>query len=237
VSTKISILIPAYNEAVEIRRTLRRCVGAPETETIVADGGSDDGTQLVAAEFGAQVLSSSRGRSLQMNLAASRARGDVFLFLHADTLLPGDFHQHILDALRSRNVVAGAFQLRIGGNSTSFRLVEFGVALRSRLLHKPYGDQAIFLRRETFQRLNGYREIQIMEDLDLVRRLNKIGKVVIVDAHVVTSARRWRQIGLLKTTMINQVAVAAYFAGVSPERIARFYQRDLSDIQQTDETL
>jgi len=172
-----------------------------------------------------------------MNLAASRARGGIFLFLHADTLLPENFRQHILDALKSGDVAAGAFQLRIGGNSASFRLVEFGANVRSRVLHKPYGDQAIFLRRETFQQLNGYREIQIMEDLDLVRRLNKIGKIEIVDAHVVTSARRWDRIGVLRTTLINQLAVTAYLAGISPQRIARFYQRDLSDNQQTDETL
>jgi rSAM/selenodomain-associated transferase 2 len=201
-------------------------VGVPETETIVVDGGSEDETGKLAAALGAQVFSSPRGRSKQMNLAASKASGEILLFLHADTHLPENFQEHVVSALRCSKVAGGAFQLVIRGSSISLRLIELGVNIRSRLLKIPYGDQAIFLRTETFKRLNGFKEMQIMEDLDLVRRLGKVGRIAIVNASVVTSARRWNQVGILKTTLINQIAVASYFAGVSPARIACFYRRN-----------
>jgi len=228
VSKKISILIPTYNEAARLRRTLSRCIGVAETETIVVDGGSVDGTGEIASELGIQVLSSPRGRSLQMNLGAQNAGGDILLFLHADTQLPEDFKEHVLRAMRNPRVKAGAFQLRINGESKSLRLIELGVKIRSQLLQMPYGDQAMFLRKSTFKALNGFKEIEIMEDLELTRRLRKLGKIEIVNAAVVTSSRRWAQVGILKTTLINQIAVAAYMAGVSPTRIASLYQQDPS---------
>ncbi len=220
----ISILIPTYNEAARIEGTLRRCTGVPETETIVVDGGSEDQTRELAASLGVQVLLSPRGRSLQMNLGASKANGEILLFLHADTHLPKNFQNHVVSAFRHPDVVGGAFQLRIGAKSRWLRLVEAGANTRSRLLKLPYGDQAIFLKAEAFRKINGFKEMEIMEDLDLVRRLGRLGRIVIVSACVVTSARRWRQVGILKTTLINQLAIIAYFAGIAPTRIADFYR-------------
>jgi rSAM/selenodomain-associated transferase 2 len=227
-STKISILIPTYNEAKIIRETLGCCVGIAETETIVVDGGSVDGTAQIASEMGAQVFSTTRARSRQMNLGASKAKGRFLLFLHADTHLPENFKEHILNTLRDPEIAAGAFQLRIKGNARFLRLIERGAKIRSRLFHVPYGDQAIFLRASTFERLQGFKEIEIMEDLDLVRRLGKLGRIVVVNAPVVTSARRWNQVGIFKTTLINQIAVAAYCLGVSRSRISAFYRKDHS---------
>ena len=225
VSKKISILIPTYNEAARLRRTLSRCIGVSETETIVVDGGSDDGTCDLASELGVRVFSSTRGRGLQMNLGACKASGDILLFLHADTLLPEDFREQVLTSLQDPKVAAGAFQLRIRGRTRSLRLIELGVKFRSQLFQLPYGDQAIFMRTSTFKDLKGYKEIEIMEDLDLVRRVGKLGRIKIVDASVVTSARRWNRVGILQTTLINQIAVAAYLAGVSPARISAWYRR------------
>lgn len=221
----ISIIIPTYNEASLIQATLQKCLNVPGTETIVADGGSDDGTGHLATESGAQVVSSSRGKGRQMNLAALKSRGDILLFLHADTHLPKGFPQPIVSALKDPAVSGGAFRLRIRGDNLALRLVERGANFRARVLELPYGDQAIFMRRKTFHKINGFRELPIMEDLDLVWRLRKLGSIVILSEPVLTSARRWKRLGCLKTTLINQIAVAAYLAGLSPERIAAFYKR------------
>jgi rSAM/selenodomain-associated transferase 2 len=228
VSKRTSIIIPTFNEAERIGTTLARCVGTPETETIVVDGGSDDTTCQVASELGVQVFSTTRGRSRQMNYGASRASGDTLLFLHADTQLPTDFNEHVSRVLRNPEISAGAFSLRIEGESRSLRIIELGIRIRSRFFHLPYGDQALFLRRNTFSALDGFKEIEIMEDLELVRRLKRIGRIEVVQASVLTSARRWNQFGILKTTVINQVAIAAYLAGVSSDRIAAFYHRTRS---------
>jgi len=225
VSTKISILIPTYNEAARIQDTLRHCAEVAEAEIIVVDGGSTDGTRKLARESGVQVLVSSRGRGRQLNLAASQARGDILLFLHADTYLPPDFPAHVVSALKNPHAVGGAFRLKIRGDSISLRLIELGVNIRSQIFRRPYGDQAIFLKAEVFKQLNGFREIPIMEDLDLVRRLSKIGRIVVVAAYATTSARRWNQLGPFKTTLINQVAIVAYSLGIPPARIASFYHR------------
>ena len=220
------MLIPTYNEALTIGETLRRCVDVPGAETIVVDGGSEDETEKLAADLGAQVYSSPRGRALQMNQAASKAIGEILLFLHADTHLPRKFEEEVESALSCPEVAGGAFRLRIRGDSRSLRLIELGVQIRSRHLGFPYGDQAIFLRARTFQELEGFKEMPIMEDLDLILRLRRMGKIVILRAAVETSPRRWSQLGVLKTTLINQVALAAYLSGISPDRIARFYRRE-----------
>jgi rSAM/selenodomain-associated transferase 2 len=228
VPTKISIIIPTYNEASRIQATLKTCLPTAGIETIVVDGGSDDGTAEIAAALGTKVFSSQKGRGRQMNLAAQRASGEILLFLHADTHLPEGFAHKVAVALENPDIAGGAFRLRIDGNALSFRLIELGVLLRSRILKAPYGDQALFVRSETFERLNGFKEMPILEDLDLVRRLRKMGRLTILDACVVTSARRWNEVGRLRTTLINQIVVFAYLVGRSPEHIAAFYRGERS---------
>ncbi len=219
----ISVLIPALNEAQTISQVIASTRSGDAVETIVVDGGSWDGTPEVARSCGAMVLNSASGRARQMNCGARLASGEILLFLHADTCLCEEFDRHVRQILARPGVGAGAFQLKIDDSSLPLRVIERVAGWRAKLLQMPYGDQTIFLKTEIFRRLNGFSEIPIMEDFELVRRLRREGRIVIAPAAVVTSARRWRRVGPYKTTLINQLAVIAFCLGVSPERIVRWY--------------
>lgn len=229
----VSVIIPVLNEANSIQSVLQtiRETGispkqpeAPEIEIIVVDGGSQDETVPLAEQAGAIVVSTSKGRAKQMNLGAQIATGEVLLFLHADTVLPEGWMMQVQQTLGRSTVVAGAFELSIDGKEWGLRGVEWGVKWRSRLMQLPYGDQAIFLKASTFHQMDGFPQLPIMEDFELIRRLKPLGKIAIAPAAVLTSARRWQKLGILKTTLLNQLIVAAYFLGINPERIARWYR-------------
>jgi uncharacterized protein len=160
-----------------------------------------------------------------MNRGAAIAQSDILLFLHADTQLPEHFLPLIQDTLAQPQVVAGAFELAIASDQPRLRWVEWAVKWRSRLCQLPYGDQGIFLKAEVFWQLGGFADLPIMEDFDLIKRLHKLGKVAIVPAAVTTSARRWQRLGVWKTTVINQLVIAAYYLGVRGDRLARLYRR------------
>jgi rSAM/selenodomain-associated transferase 2 len=217
---RISVIIPARNEAALIGAAIDRAGAGAPGEIIVADGGSGDGTAEVAAARGARVVRADPGRGRQMNRGAAAASGDVLLFLHADTLLPVGYEKHVMAILEQDGVSAGAFGLSIDAAHRSLRVVERAVNWRSRRLGMPYGDQAIFVRAVTFRRAGGFPDVAAMEDFDLVRRLRKMGRVEIAPARVVTSARRWLCCGVWRTTVLNQLCVAAYLAGVPADRIA-----------------
>lgn len=226
VPPELSIVIPTLDEAAEIAGLLRR-LRQPGVELIVADGGSCDRTREIAAACGARVVRASPGRGTQMNAGSAVARGGVLLFLHADTSLPDDFIELIREALSDPSVAVGAFRFAIERAGVTSRLLESAVRLRCKLLRLPYGDQAYFMSRETFDRLGGFAEIPLMEDVDLVRRARRLGRVVVLDAAATTSARRWERAGLLRTTAVNQACLVGYALGVSPQRLAR-WRRGLS---------
>lgn len=216
----ISVIVPALNEEAAIARAVDSARAAAGVEVIVADGGSRDRTVAVARERGAEVVVSRPGRAAQMNAGAERARGQVFLFLHADTTLPVGYDRAAARELGRPGTVAGAFRLAIDGRGRALRLIEGLVHWRSTALHTPYGDQALFLPAEVFRRVGGYPDLRIMEDLELTRRLRKLGRIGIVPEAVRTSARRWEERGVWRTTLVNQLCLAAYVAGVAPDRIA-----------------
>jgi rSAM/selenodomain-associated transferase 2/rSAM/selenodomain-associated transferase 1 len=222
----ISVIIPALNEARNITDTMKNIVPDKKREVIVVDGGSIDNTVSIAKTLGAKVIQDSPPRSRQMNQGAEAASKDILLFLHADTLLPVNFDRHIRGVLEQPGVAAGAFELRIESPVPSFRLIERIANWRSRYLKMPYGDQAIFLFANIFHQMGGFQSIPIMEDFELIRRLQKIGDVTTLPVPVMTSPRRWLNHGILKTTLINQLVVLSYFMGISPNTIARLYQRN-----------
>ena len=196
----------------------------------MVDGGSWDNTVEIAQSGGVKVLSSPAGRAYQMNLGAKAATGNILLFLHADTLLPPGFDDMIRTALDpplkyQKASVAGAFAVRIDASLRSLRLIERGINWRSRFLQMPYGDQAIFLKTEVFHEIGSFPMLPIMEDFELMLRLKRRGRIVIVGVPVITSARRWLQNGVFKTTLTNQIIILAYLLGVSPERIIHWYRR------------
>jgi uncharacterized protein len=220
---RISVIIPALNEASHLDGTLSALQGARNIETIVVDGGSCDGTDSLALDRGALLVRSDAGRARQMNAGAQAATGEIVLFLHADTRLPERFDEQVRELLAQPGVVAGAFRLRIDGARRAFRLIEWTVNLRSRWLQMPYGDQAIFLRSDIFHRLGGFPELPIMEDFEFIRRLRKHGKIAIASASATTSARRWEMLGPWKTTWINQRIILGYHLGISPDSLAKWH--------------
>jgi len=198
-------------------------VDQPGVEVIVADGGSSDRTPALAAAAGAKVFSAPAGRGSQQNAGAQMAQGRVLLFLHADTLLPEGFAAQIRAALARPGIVAGAFRFAIAAKGWRFRLLEQGANWRAAWLGLPYGDQALFLSAARFQSLGGFMEIALLEDLELVLRLRKVGRLALLKTPALTSARRWQQLGLARTTMVNQIILLGFFCGLNPDRLARWY--------------
>ncbi len=225
---KISIIIPVLNEAARIASVIKQIEKTEEIEIIVVDGLSVDHTVEVASSLGVNVISTPKGRAIQMNTGAKIASGEILLFLHADTELPKGFVALVQDALNQPNVIAGAFELKIEGKHRGLRLIEKLVSLRSHFLQLPYGDQALFIKAETFNKFGGFPELPIMEDFEFINRLKRYGKIKILPVSVITSGRRWQQLGILKTTLINQVMILGYYLGISPEKLANFYRQKRS---------
>jgi len=221
----ISIIIPTLNEAESITAAIKSAQACTGVEIVVVDGRSSDGTGEVAKGLGARLLTIAGGRAKQVNAGAMAASGDVLLFLHGDTRLPLGFHQHVQGIMAKPGTVAGAFSLEIDGTEIGLRIIEKLANFRSRFFQIPYGDQAIFLRANLFRSIGGFPEIPIMEDFVLMQRVKKEGRVVIAPIAVTTSSRRWKKLGILKTTMINQALLLAYFFGIDSERLARWYRR------------
>ena len=221
----ISVIIPTYNEANHIQRTIDRLnlCKASDIEIIVVDGGSADETMAIAAQCGATVITSNPGRAAQMNVGAEIAQGTILLFLHADTEVPKDFDRWIQEGL-DEDAIAGAFELKIADQNWLLRTIEWGVAIRSRFCQLPYGDQGIFLKSETFHQLGGFPELPIMEDFVLIQTLRKKGRITIVPVAVLTSARRWQTQGIWQTTFMNQVMIVGFYLGVKPERLRDWYR-------------
>jgi rSAM/selenodomain-associated transferase 2 len=223
---RISIIIPALNEAGVIEKTIASTTPSLNTEIIVVDGGSSDSTVSLAQNMGAKLIASPAGRAHQMNRGAQAATGEILLFLHADTCLPAGFDELVRAALQTeqQSAIAGAFALRIDGASPKLRWVEWGVWWRSHFLQLPYGDQALFLRSDTFHKIGGFPVLPIMEDFELVRGLRKLGKIAIISAPVVTSARRWMERGVFITTLLNQMVILGYFLGVNGDLLRKVYR-------------
>lgn len=216
---RISVIIPALNE----ERSLGAAVASvrADADVIVVDGGSHDRTADVALAAGARVIRSARGRGRQLGAGAAEAHGDWLVFLHADTRLdPG--WAAALRALGER-VVGGAFGFAVDSPRRVFRWLEAGVRARCALLRLPYGDQAMFARRQAYERIGGVAPWPLMEDIDFARRLGRIGALAFPSVRAVTSARRWEQRGFVTTTLINWTLLGMYATGWPPERLARLY--------------
>lgn len=222
---RVSIIIPAVNEADSLARTLPALAGLRHAghEVVVVDGGSDDETRECARPLADRVLVTGRGRAEQMNAGAAAATGDVLLFLHADSLLPADADLAIAGALRES--CWGRFDVRLWGREWSFRIIEMLMNLRSRLTGIATGDQAIFVERETFASVGGYPDIALMEDVALSRRLRAIARPACLRQRVITSTRRWRSNGIARTVLLMWRLRLAFALGADPRRLARRYER------------
>jgi uncharacterized protein len=221
----ISIIIPTLNEADNIMNTLVSVQSGQALEIIVVDGGSADSTRRLAEAGGARVISTPKGRALQMNTGAAGAQGEIFFFLHGDSQAPVRFDGLIRQALLDPDLAAGAFQLQIKGEAPGLRIIEKMANWRSRRLQLPYGDQGLFLRAELFRQMGGFPEVPLMEDLIFIQRLQRQGRIVTLPAAVLTSGRRWDSLGIWRTTWRNQMMLAGYYGGISLDCLARWYWR------------
>lgn len=221
----LSIIIPALNEEDYLLETLERLNIGWTGEVIVVDGGSQDKTVQIARDWGADVLVSQPCRGSQMNAGAQKATGDILLFLHADTHLPQGFAQLIRQQMADIEVPGGSFALRFYPSRLLLDIDAKGIAFRTTVLRRPYGDQAIFVRASLFHLMGGYADIPLMEDTEFVRRLNKRGRMAYIREPVITSSRRYFKHGGARVIFRNKITKLGFALGVSPERLARFYYK------------
>ena len=230
-SCKLSIIIPALNEADHINSQIEHIFNLAankDFEIIVVDGSQRKDTINAIKNPEVIKTASEKGRARQMNTGADIARGDILLFLHADTRLPDSALEKIFSALDEKPYVGGAFDLCIRSEKPVFKVISKMICFRSRLTGVPYGDQAIFIRRDYFIESGGYKDIPLMEDVELMRRIKKSRKKInIISSDCVsTSSRRWEKEGILYCTLRNWVVRALYYGGVSPSKLVKFYGYD-----------
>ncbi|MCA9144204.1 MAG: TIGR04283 family arsenosugar biosynthesis glycosyltransferase [Planctomycetaceae bacterium] len=222
---RISVIIPAINEAALIGRAARSAWQAGADEVIVADGGSTDETVAIAKRERCRIVDSPPGRAVQQNAGARQASGEILLFLHADNHLDPSAIEQIRDACADVGVQSGAFKQRIEATGFAYRLLERGNAWRVRWRGLPYGDQAIFLRTAFFETLGRFPEVKLMEDLLLMKKARSKSWPRLLDGPVHIDARRWQRHGVVRQTLRNWTLLVAYRLGLSPDSLARFYRR------------
>ncbi|MFQ5887322.1 MAG: TIGR04283 family arsenosugar biosynthesis glycosyltransferase [Candidatus Hydrothermarchaeales archaeon] len=220
----ISIIMPVLNEGEIIEEKLKDLTRQKgDFELIVVDGGSKDQTKEKAKRY-ADVIVSKKGRAYQMNAGAKAANGDILLFLHTDSALQDDALKKIENAMKNREVVGGGFKFALDDPFLFYRLVAFLANLRARTFKIYPGDHGLFVRRSVFEKIGGFNNIELMEDIDLSKRLKKEGKLVHLDTKIVSSARRLKQKGIIKTFLHMQLNRFLFFIGISPKVLNRFYK-------------
>ncbi len=243
----ISVVIPVLNEEGFLPTTLSQTAALGFDELIVVDGGSQDRTLDMVEQFKVQsskfvvepstsrmtdhesrpsvtLLVSPSGRARQMNAGAAASRGDIILFLHADTLLPQDAKSAIEQALTDPGCVGGRFDVRFDRDQGLGRVIGLMMNVRSRWTGIATGDQAIFVRRQIFEQLGGFADLPLMEDVDFTRRLKRAGRIAALRHMVITSYRRWEARGPWRTILLMWSLRILYWMGVNPHRLAQFYR-------------
>ncbi len=227
IMSRISIVLPVLNEEAQVARCLQdlQPQRGADCELIVVDGGSNDRTVPLAEPLADQVITGPKGRAMQMNAGARRASGEILWFLHADSTPPENATERIRAALANPNHHWGRFDVRLSGRHPLLRVVETLMNFRSGLTGIATGDQGIFVRREAFERVDGFPAIALMEDIAFSRRLRRHGWPIRLRQRLRTSSRRWEQDGILRTILLMWWLRLAYFFGADPARLARIYYR------------
>lgn len=228
----VSVIIPTLNAAPTLPETLAALVPAAVEgfvrEVIVCDGGSEDGTARIADAAGVEFITAPRGRGSQLKAGAARAKHSWLLFLHADTVLGKDWVRDASAFMReisqgARTPSAAAFRFKLDDNGIKPRLLETLVMARCQLAGLPYGDQGLLMPRALYAEIGGFRDLPIMEDVDIVRRIGR-RRVALLDSPALTSAARYQRDGYLRRALRNQSCLLAYSLGIPAERIARRYR-------------
>jgi len=230
VKNSFSIIIPVLNEFSIINRAVEHFYHTGsgfDLEVIVVDGDPEGATVHSIRNKEVVKIVSQKGRGRQMNKGASVAHGEILLFLHSDTELPENALQTISSLMNNKDHVGGAFDLGIQSKRFVFRLIEKMVNIRSRLTRIPYGDQAIFLKKNCFDKINGFKEIPVMEDVELMRRIKRLGyRICIIPQKVKTSSRRWEEEGIIYCTLRNWALMSLYLFGVQPDKLVKLYYKN-----------
>ena len=223
---ELSIVMPVLNEAADIAETLQALAPyrARGVEVVVVDGGSGDATVAQATPLADRVVLAPRGRAAQMNAGAAGARGQVLLFLHADTRLPADADRMILASLAWSRRERGRFDVKISGRSALLPVIALFMNLRSRLTGIATGDQSMFVRRQAFEEVGGFPDVALMEDIALSKQLKRHGRPLCIGFKAITSGRRWDQNGVIVTMVTMWGLRLAYYLGAQPALLARFYR-------------
>ncbi len=221
----LSIVVPTLNEGEQVADLVGSLQSLRQRghEVVLVDGGSDDDTIALARGRVDQLLASPQGRARQMNAGARAARGEVLVFLHADSRLPPEADRLILEALADGRHEFGCFDLRLTGRLGLLRVVEAAINLRSRMSRISTGDQTLFVTRRSFDRTGGFPEIPLMEDVALCRRLRRLGPPARAQGWVVTSSRRWEERGVVRTILLMWGLRSAFSLGVDAHLLARLY--------------
>jgi uncharacterized protein len=219
----ISIIIPIKNESPGVAERFRRFSIAGETEILIADRGDCPETARAFERLGARIVSGPGSRGLRLDRAAREARGDVLFFVHSDSRPPENSLSAIAETLGT-GAVAGAFSLAYENETAALAWIAWWANLRSRRLGLPFGDQGLFCRREAYAACGGFRDLPVCDDVDIVSRLKRVGRLSVRPEKTVTSPRRYAEAGALRQVLRNWRVLAGYYAGVSPEKLARWYR-------------
>jgi uncharacterized protein len=226
----ISVIIPVLQEGEqinEILNSLKSAATGTPYEVIVVDGDPAGSTIMYIVDASIITVISPKGRALQMNAGAARAHGDILLFLHADTLLPGQALTNIVKALVDGRFIGGAFDLEIQNSRWIFRIIGRAASWKHRLTRVPYGDQAIFMRRDYFEDMDGYPEIPLMEDVALMKQVKRKGwRIIFLPEAVATSSRKWETDGVAYTILRNWIIQLLYLFGMPVEQLVRYYYKE-----------
>jgi len=219
----VAVIVPLLNEISMLPRQYENWRALPVDELVLVDGGSTDGTREYLEQRGIRWLSAPAGRARQMNAGAGATHADILLFLHADTDMTGENLAAIRESMRDAKVAGGRFDIALSGPHPLLRLVEWLVNGRSRLTGISTGDQAMFIRRNLFERIGGFADQPLMEDIELSRSLKRLGRIACLRQTVVTSSRRWERYGMLRTVALMWWLRLLYWLGVPAGRLADYY--------------
>jgi len=223
--TKYSVIIISYNEEANIEKCIRRIKDADASaQIILSDGGSDDLTVSIASEEGATVVSSRQGRGVQCNSGARYATGEILLFLHADTVLPQNAFNILDDFFRSEKVKIGTFRLSFSKKNNVLKFYSMFTSIDS--IYTSFGDQCIVTRKDFYDRLKGFKDWPIFEDVDILRRARKETRIFSFPAYVITSSRRFEKTGLIKQQLLNFLMIVQFLFGKSPNELALMYNKN-----------
>ena len=219
----ISIIVPIKNESPDVAERFRRFLVPGETEILIADRGECPETSRAFEAIGARIVEGEGSRGLRLDRAARQARGEILYFVHSDSLPPDNALSLIAGAFAT-GAVAGAFSLAYEEATPALSWIAWWANLRSRRLGLPFGDQGFFCRREAYEGSGGFRDLPVCDDVDIVRRVKRVGRLVVLPEKSVTSPRRYRENGSLRQVLRNWRVLAGYFAGVAPDKLERWYR-------------